>query len=82
MKKLNIMTLLGAALANINMPSIIQVGGAKHHGFGYNPARPRKGGRNKSDLPHGYPGAKMARMAVMKRVGVRHLGLRLDGVTI
>lgn len=38
----------------------------------------RKGGRDKSDLPHGYPGAKLARAAAMKRVGVKHLGLRLD----
>jgi hypothetical protein len=38
----------------------------------------RKGGRDKSFLPHSYPGAKMARMAVMQRIGVRHLGMRLD----
>ena len=53
-----------------------------NYGMPIVPKLSRKGGRDKSDLPHGYPGAKMARKAVMKRVGVKHLGLRLDGVTV
>ena len=39
---------------------------------------PKKGGRDKSNLPQGYPGAKMARKAVMGRLGVTHLGMRAD----
>ena len=37
----------------------------------------------KDDLPRGYPGAKLARKAMMKQIAVKHpRGLRLDGVTI
>ena len=38
----------------------------------------RKGGRNKSGLPQGYPGAKLARKAIMGRVAIKHLGTRAD----
>lgn len=37
----------------------------------------------KDGLPRGYPGAKLARKAMLKQVAVKHpRGLRLDGVTI
>lgn len=37
----------------------------------------------KDGLPRGYPGAKLARKAMMKQVAVKHArGLRLDGVTV
>lgn len=44
------------------------------------PAR-KKGRIDKSGLPRGYPGAKLARRAMQKGIGVRHHGLRVDGVT-
>lgn len=44
------------------------------------PAR-RKGLIDKSDLPRGYPGAKLHRRAIQKGIGVKHHGLRQDGVT-
>lgn len=35
------------------------------------------------DLPRGYPGAKLARKAMLKQVAVKHpRGLRLDGATV
>lgn len=39
-------------------------------------------GTNKEGLPSGYPGAKLARKAAQRAVGVKHpRGLRLDGIT-
>ena len=43
--------------------------------------RHKKGLIDKSDLPRGYPGAKLARRAVQKGIGVKHHGLRVDGIT-
>lgn len=43
--------------------------------------RHKKGLIDKSGLPHGYPGAKLARRAVQKGIGVKHHGLRADGIT-
>lgn len=48
---------------------------------GATPAAPRKGRIDKSGLPHGYPGAKLARRAMQKGIAVKHHGLRQDGVT-
>lgn len=39
------------------------------------PVFKKKGGHDKSNLPHGYPGAKLARKAVMGRIGRIHHGL-------
>ena len=37
----------------------------------------------KDGLPRGYPGAKLARKAMLKQVAVKHpRGLRLDGATV
>lgn len=80
MKKTSVMALIAGALAGFGMNFYPRVGGTGY--VSQQRPRSRKGGRDKSNLPHGYPGAKMARMAIMKRVGVRHLGLRLDGVTV
>ena len=44
------------------------------------PSARRKGLIDKSDLPHGYPGAKLVRRAMQKGVGVKHHGLRQLGV--
>lgn len=44
------------------------------------PAR-RKGLIDKSGLPSGYPGAKLARRAMQKGIAVKHHGLRQNGVT-
>ena len=49
-----------------------------NYGSPFSPQFSRKGGRNKSGLPQGYPGAKLARKAVMARVAVKHLGTRAD----
>lgn len=49
------------------------------------PFVPRTGkvGINKEGLPRFYPGAKLARKAVQKAVGVKHpRGLRANGVTV
>lgn len=49
------------------------------------PFVPRMGkvGISKEGLPRFYPGAKLARKAVQKAIGVKHpRGLRADGVTI
>lgn len=43
--------------------------------------RHKKGLIDKSGLPHGYPGAKLARRAMQKGIGVKHHGLRADGIT-
>ena len=43
--------------------------------------RHKKGLIDKSDLPRGYPGAKLARRAIQKGIGVKHHGLRVDGIT-
>ena len=48
---------------------------------GATPAAPKKSLIDKSDLPRGYPGAKLARRAVQKGIGVKHHGLRADGIT-
>ena len=48
---------------------------------GATPSRAKKGLIDKSDLPRGYPGAKLARRAVQKGIGVKHHGLRADGIT-
>lgn len=47
---------------------------------GPTPSR-RKGWIDKSTLPHGYPGAKMARKAVQKAIAVSHpRGLRTNDI--
>lgn len=48
---------------------------------GATPSARKKGLIDKSQLPHGYPGAKLARKAMQKAIGVKHHGLRQDGVT-
>lgn len=48
---------------------------------GTTPPRRKKGLIDKSDLPRGYPGAKLARRAMQKGIGVKHHGLRADGIT-
>ena len=46
------------------------------------PSAPKKGLIDKSGLPHGYPGAKLARRAVQGALGVKHMGgMRQNGVT-
>lgn len=37
---------------------------------------------NKAGLPSHYSGAKLHRRAVQKGIGVKHHGLRCDGVTV
>lgn len=49
-----------------------------NYGSPFTPRFSRKGGRNKSDLPREYPGAKLARKAIMGRVAIKHLGTRAD----
>lgn len=48
---------------------------------GTTPPRRKKGLIDKSGLPHSYPGAKLARRAMQKGIGVKHHGLRADGIT-
>ena len=75
---MKIMGLIAAALAmGGNNLALSSLGGMSARGF-RTPTPSRKGGRDKSKLPRCYPGAKLARKAVMGRVGVRHLGLRAD----
>ena len=48
------------------------------YGLPFVPQLSRKGGRDKSALPREYPGAKLARKAIMGRVAIKHLGTRAD----
>ena len=48
------------------------------YGLPFTPQLSRKGGRDKSALPREYPGAKLARKAIMGRVAIKHLGTRAD----
>ena len=45
---------------------------------GPTPAARKKGLIDKSGLPSGYPGAKLARRAMQKGIAVKHHGLRMD----
>lgn len=73
---MKILSFLAAALGlgmvpNFNAGSIFR---------GSTPPARRKGLIDKSDLPRGYPGAKLARRAMQKGIAVKHHGLRQDGV--
>lgn len=73
---MRIFQMLAAALGFAIQPSVV--------GNSFRSATPSKRkGFDKTGLPSGYPGAKLARKAAMKHVGVKHpRGLRADGVTV
>ena len=78
MKKFGLFSLLAAALgaAAFNPMNIVD------RSFrNATPSRRGKGRIDKSGLPHGYPGAKMARKATQKAIAVKHpRGLRSDDI--
>ena len=65
----NLITLLFAHVGLTMIPN---------YGSPFVPNFSHKGGKDKSDLPREYPGAKLARKAIMGRVAIKHLGTRAD----
>lgn len=81
MKSKNGLATFGAALAAIiastGIPALTNFGMP----FRATPSRRGKGRIDKSTLPHGYPGAKMARKAIQKAIAVKHpRGLRTNDI--
>lgn len=76
---MKLFALLAAAMGSAAFSSPVAL---SHSTFrGPTPAARRKGLIDKSGLPSGYPGAKLARRAIQKSIGVKHHGLRQDGIT-
>ena len=76
---MKLFTRLAAAMGSAAFSSPVSL---NHSSFrGPTPPAHRKGLIDKSQLPHGYPGAKLARRAIQKGIGVKHHGLRADGIT-
>lgn len=75
---MKLFSLLGAMLGGFSLPISINTGSTFR---GPTPSARRKGLIDKSGLPRGYPGAKLHRRAIQKGIGVKHHGLRQNGVT-
>lgn len=79
---MKLFSLLAAAIAGVGLNALpstmLNMNGSYR---GPTPRRWRKGRIDKSNLPHGYPGAKMARKAIQRAIAVNHpRGLRTDDI--
>ncbi len=78
MKKFGLFSLLAAALGAAAFNPINIVNRSFRNAT---PPRRGKGYVDKTALPHGYPGAKMARKAIQRAIAVKHpRGLRTDDI--
>lgn len=82
MKFKNGLATFGAALAAIIASTGIPA--LTNFGMPFRNATPNRRGKGRIDkrgLPHGYPGAKMARKAIQKAIAVKHpRGLRTNDI--
>lgn len=79
---MKLFSLIATAIAHVGLnarPStMLNMNGSYR---GPTPRRSHKGRIDKSALPHGYPGAKMARKAIQKAIAVKHpRGLRTNDI--
>lgn len=78
MKKFGFMSLLAAALGSAAFQPMNIVDRSFRNAT---PSRRGKGRIDKSDLPSGYPGAKMTRKAIQRAIAVSHpRGLRTNDI--
>ena len=73
---MNLIKLIAAAMGGLVNPYTL---GQRAMFRGPTPSARKKGLIDKSGLPSGYPGAKLARRAMQKGIAVKHHGLRMDG---
>jgi len=76
---MKLFSFLAAAMGSAISPNFLASSQAVFRGA--TPNARRKGLIDKSGLPSGYPGAKLHRRAIQKGIGVKHHGMRQDGVT-
>ncbi len=75
---MKLLSFLAAALGSAGRFPLLNMNGSYR---GSTPSRRGKGRIDKSALPHGYPGAKMARKAIQKAIAVKHpRGLRTNDI--
>lgn len=76
---MKLFSLLAATMGSAISPNFLANSQAVFRGP--TPSARKKGLIDKSNLPSGYPGAKLHRRAIQKGIGVKHHGLRQNGVT-